>query len=187
MNLTRLTPTRVTARRCRRSPSSSRDKPALVRSGAGWRGEAAHTAAWHWLSCRLQAGYDGDRDGGADAEHGDHAEGEQRPEHRPEVAHGAFEPVGPSWDDVGEQRVPRGDPQSAGGPGRAAQHPTWTTFPATPDRSPGRTLPLASSGIGQAALGKVGGLGLKYPRRHQHRHAGESLSVASDPDDIKTV
>lgn len=65
--------------------------------------------------------------------------------------------------------------------------PTWTTFPATPDRSPGRTLPLASSGIGQAALGKVGGLGLKYPRRHRHRHAGESLSVASDPDDIKTV
>src|SRR5258705_411568 len=75
--------------------------------------------------CGEQPGEDGQADRPPHAERRDQAQREQRTEDRAEVVHHAFEAEGAavgSWsDDVGEQGVAGGYPQSAGGPGGGAQ------------------------------------------------------------------
>jgi hypothetical protein len=74
---------------------------------------------------------DGDRPPGADG--GDESERKERADDRAEVVHRSFEAVGATVgscrDDIGEQCVASGDPQSAGGPRTGAEQPDL------PDRS----------------------------------------------------
>jgi hypothetical protein len=70
---------------------------------------------------------DRQRDGGADTNHAHQHERQHRAADRTEVVHGTLEPVGAAvctgGNQVGEQRVPRGDAQSPRRPCASAEHP----------------------------------------------------------------